>query len=306
MWSLVDQAILPLSDPESPVAMLSPGTPPRHPPLFFHAHLRWTSAPHRRLVAAPRCPPPREAIPPPSLSSLTPEHPALLLSQLLARHQGRPVGILLHLGNCEIKYPRNRGRRERRGRGEDEDRDKRQAPSLRLPSTAFRAAQTRKRTCHIRTSWISLLGPLTASHRHWLPTVWTGHHSVGMLWVWSLAALSAGKDALIVQTHHHAGHPPPGRPPESWRFCPTGPWAMEVRAVPCLFPGSVCCFSVLSTSLVAPHPECLHGLFPAVSGDRSSFFSCHLVREAPGQTDRPEEIQLTPSINNTDRPVDLD
>lgn len=108
----------------------------------------------------------------------------------------RPVGILLHLGNCEMKYPRNRGRRQRRGR------------SLRLPNTAFRAAQTRKRGKEEK----KMPHPAIAS-LCWArvaigfprPGHWTGHHTVGLLWVWwpsPLARMPSLSRPIIMQHTH--------------------------------------------------------------------------------------------------------
>ncbi|KAK1836945.1 hypothetical protein QBC39DRAFT_61552 [Podospora conica] len=114
---VVDQAILPLSDLNPRLRCSAPA--PLPPPTYT---VPWSMDDGRLLLVfvrraqIPRVPPPSSKDnTTPSLSSPTPEHPALLLSQLLARHQGRPVGILLHLGNCEIEYPPNWGRARARG-----------------------------------------------------------------------------------------------------------------------------------------------------------------------------------------------
>lgn len=169
----------------------------------------------------------------------------------------------------------------------------------RIPSSTDKEKRKRGKEDATSGHCISLLGPPTASRRHWLPTAWTLDRPSHRRPVVGLVALSAGKDALIVKTHHHAAHPPPGRPPESWRSCPTAPW----KCGQCLVssPGVCAAFPYHPPRWLLPHPECLHGLFPAVSRDRSSFVSCHLVREVPGQTDRPEEVQIHPPSTQTGR-----
>lgn len=199
MWSLVDQAILPLSDPESPVAMLSPGTPPPHPPL---------SSCDGRLPlivvvvwwARPDASPPGSDITP-FLAIANARASGLIALAAAGQAPGaRPVAILLHLGNCEMKYPRSRGRRQRRGW------------SLRLPNTAFRAAQTRKRGKEEKKMphpaiaslcWARPLPRVAIGFPR--PGLWTGHHTVGLFWVWwpsPLARMPSLSRPIIMQHTH--------------------------------------------------------------------------------------------------------
>lgn len=206
----------------------------------------------------------------------------------------RPVGILLHLGNCEMKYPRNRGRRQRRGR------------SLRLPNIAFRAAQTRKRgkeekrkrRCHIRPLHL-FAGPASPLASHGLDT--------GPAITPSACCGFGGplrwQGCPHCQDPSSCSTPTPG--PSSRVVAVLSHCTMEVRAVPRLFPGSLCCFSVSSTPLVAPASRVFTWTLPCCL-PRQKLLCLLSPRSRSSRSDRQAgRGPDTPSIN-TDRPVDLD
>ena len=168
----------------------------------------------------------------------------------------------------------------------------RQAASLRLPNTTFRAAQTRQRRK-------PLLGPATASRCHWLPSAWTDRHLVGLLWFgdplrWQGCPHCQGPSSCRTPT-------PGGPSSESWRFCPTVPW--KCSSLPREF---VLILRIIHLVGCSASRVCLHRLFPAVSRGRSSFVSRHLVREVPGQTGGKRSSSHPPSTQaGTSRPGEV-
>ena len=178
---MVDQAILRFSRCPTLNPRLRGSAPARPPPALLHAHLRWTSAPPRR----PPRPEPPDATPP--LSSPT---SGLIALAALARHQGRPVGILLHWGIATSNI-------RPAGDGDNDG-----------PTPTNRQGKEDAVSGHAARSWLQSR------------LCWPGHGLASPLASHCLdRPLSAGKDALIVKAHHHAGRPP--GPGQSWRSCPT-------------------------------------------------------------------------------------